>query len=197
MNLSAGCRFILLLSLFVLSSCGLFKKTFVEKGDLKVKTLERKELETEKQTIDLSTTKEVINVDTNLVIPEKTIERESDKPVTMDSLFKGMSLIKHDLLDINIQIDSATGKIKTLVYLKEQSIPFRFQKETTTQNNIQTTEKSKEKSVKDEKKKERPKTKKTEPENSFWVFAIAGAVLLVIVGLIWWYVPKNPLKSKQ
>lgn len=175
---------LLLLLMLSFSSCGLFKKSTVDKSSSKIETVERKEIETDVDITDKSVITEKVSIDTTVKTPAKTIEQVTEQPVNKDSLQNGLQVIRNDLVDVVIQIDSATGKIKTIVNLKPQTLIVRYDKTTTTQNDIRKNERRSENESKSTKSKERLKQKSEEPQNTFWIFAIAIGVVVLVLAFI-------------
>lgn len=125
---------IIILLLFTLSGCGAFKKVFKSKVSTKIETVHKSKKDSTGLTIDKSKTVIKEKADTSIKTKAKIVKQET--PMNMDSLVNGLTVIKNELVDVRLLFNLATGVLSTEAILKPQTVDFRFDRETTTENDI-------------------------------------------------------------
>lgn len=117
-----------------LSGCGVFKKVYKESTLDKTETFSI----VKSDSIVLITDKSVITVkeklDTVISVAGATINQ--DIALNMDSLIKGLTAVKNDLLEVRLILNPVTHILSVEAYIKPKEIPVKIYKEVTTQNNV-------------------------------------------------------------
>lgn len=191
--------FILLISLSVLSGCGIFKQRTVDKKTSSFSQSSELNLKADStvKKRDKTVTIERASADTTVRTPEKKISTSTD--FTMSDLKDGLNVITDTLLSVRISLDSATGKIKTEATVKPRDVNFKFDKSKTTLNDL--TEETSKSSTQNNKEateaKNTSKSTEAKPKGLFWFWAAIVGAVIAVVGLIVWIVRRYFPKAKN
>lgn len=120
----------LIAAIVLMSGCKVFKSK--QYSRLEVRS------EIRKDSVGLIIDKSVITIkekiDTTAIIPEKVIKQ--DTYLNVDSLVKGMTAIKNDVLDLRLVLNPVTGILSAEATIKALKVPVTLNKEIIKHNNI-------------------------------------------------------------
>jgi len=125
---------LLIVLIVLMSGCGMFRSVFKSKEYSKLETRQSLKVDSTYLKVDKSISTIQEKADT-IVKTEAKVVKQSTK-LDMDSLVKGMTAIKSDLVNVMLRLDSNTGVLEAVAELKPQSVPVKFDKITTKQNDI-------------------------------------------------------------
>lgn len=167
----------------LLSGCGLFKSVNKQKQSSSTETELRTSKDSTSVTIDKSVTTIREITDTTVVIPARSVSQAT--VINKDSLVKGVDAIKSDLVDVKLLLDPLTGVLTALATVKQQYVPVKINKVTTTENNVSTNVNTKEATLNKTETKQSSSSKKKEPAK-MGIWLIAFGVLVAVVLVIGW-----------
>lgn len=181
----------LLVIMVVLSGCGMFRKVFkineYAKQEISLaEKIKMKEWNTDRSTLTIRE-----QSDTVVVIPEKIIKH--DIYFNVDSLVNGLTVIKNDLLDVNLIFQPQTGMLSASAILKRRLIPVKFNKEMILQNDVsrKITQSS---AVKESSKIEQSNSIVEKSPFSIWLYIFGSGVLILIGFSLFYWLKKRYLK---
>lgn len=181
----------LLVMMVVLSGCGMFHKVFkineYAKHEISLaEKIKMKEWNTDRSTLTIRE-----QSDTVVVIPEKIIKH--DIYFNVDSLVNGLTVIKNDLLDVNLIFQPQTGMLSASAILKRRLIPVKFNKEMILQNDVsrKITQSS---AVKESSKIEQSNSIVEKSPFSIWLYIFGSGVLILIGFSLFYWLKKRYLK---
>ena len=126
--------FIIAFLIIALSGCGMFRKVFKSTEHSKLEIISETKKDSTGTTVDRSVITEKSKIDTLIKVTGKIVKQ--DTPFILDSLVKGLTAIQNELIDVRMTLNPITGILSTQAYLKPITIPFRYDHEKVTQNNI-------------------------------------------------------------
>ena len=176
---------IIVFLVFTLCGCGAFKKVFKSKVKSKTETVHKSKKDSTGLTIDKSKTVIKEKADTSVTTKEKTVQQ--DTYLNMDSLVNGLTVIKNELVDVRLLFNPVTGILSAKAILKPETIDFRFDKETTIQNDINQQIKVKEEKSDSNKQENKSNVVQKDPAKmGIWLI-----VFVLIIGSIYLLVRKK------
>lgn len=180
---------LLIVSLFLFSGCGLFKKvtSSSEKDKFHSETSIQKQTDSTVIKTDKTVIVETEKADTTKNAPAITIE--NSKPADLTSIVNGMKVVDSGLVTVFVQLDTLSGKITTKVHVKEQPVHFQVdkKKETFTDKKEDTKKASSEKQEAIVDTKHKAADRKEEPAKMgiLAIVALIGACVLAAGALIY------------
>jgi hypothetical protein len=175
-------KLLLIIFVFSMASCGVFRKVRKERTLDKVKTSSVVKSDSSAITVDKTTTTIKEKADTVVTTKKQVVTQETY--FNMDSLVKGITAVQNELIDIRFTLNPSTGILTTDATLKPQEVPFKFDKTTNINNDI--TKKNVVSKSSEDKKKESHEAdlKIKEPKNSLvFYLIIISVVALVLLGV--------------
>lgn len=118
----------------MLGSCGVFRKVHKESTLDKISTTKILKSDSSSFKIDKTVTTIKEKVDTDFIIPGKIVSQQTY--FNMDSLVKGMTAVKNDLIDVRFKLNPTTHALTTTATLKPRPVPVQIDKETTIRNDV-------------------------------------------------------------
>lgn len=183
-------RAILLLGIcLVMSGCGAFRKVSKLKHSHRVQVTQEQRKDSTGVRVDRSTIVTTERIDTTVTTPERTVSH--DVEMNMDSLVNGMTAIKNDLIDVRLHLNPITGILSAVATVKALSIPVKFDRVTTKQNNITEQSRKREEVLARVKTEDERKAVDKEPMKiPFWLVTVIVVISVIGATLFWWKKPR-------
>jgi hypothetical protein len=181
----------LLVVMGILSGCGMFRKVFKTNEYAKQEISSAEKMKMKEWNTDRSTLTIREQSDTVVVIPEKIIKQ--DTYFNVDSLVNGLTVIKNDLLDVNLIFQPETGMLSASATLKPRLIPVKFNKETILQNDV-SRKITQSGSAKKSSKSAQSNTIVEKSPVSTWLYISGSGILILISFSLFYWLKKRYLQ---
>ncbi|QNK61703.1 hypothetical protein H7F33_14220 [Pedobacter sp. PAMC26386] len=175
---------ILLITILFLSSCGILSTVYKEKDLVKMETSQRETRDSLGLTIDKSIITIKEKLDTLVSIPAKTFSQGTY--LNMDSLINGITVIKNDLIDVNLVLNPITRILTAQAIIKSRFIPVKFDRETSAHHNVVTQSRKAEAVLNNSRSSSEHILVNKEPKKTVWFIIL----FIVIAGVVVWLLKK-------
>lgn len=174
----------LLIIALACSGCGAFRKVFKLKESHKVEIVQERKTDSVVIRTDRSTTVVTEHVDTTVTTPAQVVSQDTE--LNMDSLVNGITAIQNDLIDVRLHLNPITGILSATATIKSQSIPIKFDRVTTKQNNIIEQSRKQEAVLNRSKVEDERRTVDKDPVKfPIWLIIIFIVISVIAASLFW------------